>query len=81
MLKRNIEDFSKITDMPGQKATTEQLSRIFSRYHFARMFVEGKDVLDIGCGSGLGLPYLSEIAKHVVGGDIDKKNIAFAREL
>jgi 2-polyprenyl-3-methyl-5-hydroxy-6-metoxy-1,4-benzoquinol methylase len=81
MARLGIEDFNRITDMPGQKATAEQLSRIFSRYHFARQYAEGKDVLDVGCGSGLGLTYIAEIARKVVGGDIDEKNVTVAKEI
>jgi len=37
---------------------------------------ENKEVLEIGCGGGLGVEYLARFAKKVVGGDIDSKNVS-----
>lgn len=74
-------DYSVITETPGQKATKEQLERLFHRYHFAKRFVNGKIFLEVGCGSGLGLGYLAEHSKRAIGADIDGKNLEIAREL
>ena len=41
------------------------------RYRFAKEFVRGKKVLDLGCGEGYGSFMLSEDAGFVVGVDID----------
>jgi ubiquinone/menaquinone biosynthesis C-methylase UbiE len=68
-------DFRKITEHPGQKATREQLVRLFHRYHFAQEFAAGKKVLEVGCGSGLGLGYLAKAAQSILGGDIDPYNV------
>jgi len=73
-------DFNEITEYPGQKATQDQLERLFHRYNFARQFARGEAVLEVGCGSGLGLGYLSELAAKVVGGDINQRNVEEARE-
>jgi ubiquinone/menaquinone biosynthesis C-methylase UbiE len=73
-------DYSLITESPGLKATQEQLARLYQRYRFAWNFATDKEVLEIGCGTGLGLGYLSKVAKKVVGGDIEEKNIALTRE-
>ena len=77
----NNVDYSKITESPGLKATQEQIARLYHRYHFARKYVVRKDVLEVACGSGIGLGYLAQVAKRVVGGDIDEKNVRLAREL
>ena len=77
-LREEVPDYSAITEAPGQKATKEQLARLYQRYHFARQFAEGKDVLEIGCGAGLGLGYLGRVANRVVGGDIEEKNVNLA---
>lgn len=37
------------------------------RYHLAKTFVKGKDVLDIGGGEGLGTAFLAESARSVIG--------------
>jgi acetyltransferase-like isoleucine patch superfamily enzyme/SAM-dependent methyltransferase len=49
------------------------------RYLWACDFVEGKDVLDVGSGSGYGSEMLSRVAKSVVGIDIDRTAVAFSR--
>jgi ubiquinone/menaquinone biosynthesis C-methylase UbiE len=69
-----------VTEVPGFRATLEQLSMLSTRYHWAATYAEGKDVLEVACGSGIGLGYLARRAKRVVGGDIDETNLAFARE-
>jgi predicted nicotinamide N-methyase len=49
-------------------AETPRLVEHRSRYLFARRFVEGRTVLDVACGSGLGVPLLLQTgARRVVG--------------
>ena len=72
-------DYSTVTETPGIKASQEQLARLYQRYHFASQFCRGKDVLEVACGAGQGLGYLAKTARLVVGGDIDKSNLKFAR--
>jgi len=74
-------DYSLITEAPGLQATEEQLARLYHRYRFAKEFAKNKDVLEVACGSGMGLGYLAEVANKVVGGDIDEKNIALAKKI
>ena len=71
-------NYSTVTELPGQRATREQLERLYHRYKFASMFCKDKDVLEVACGAGLGLGYLEKVAKRVVGGDIDKNILRFA---
>ena len=73
-------DYSHITEVPGLKASQDQLEKAYHRYHFARQFSKDKDVLEVACGSGMGLGYLAQVAKTVTGGDIDEKNLTFARK-
>jgi len=49
-----------------------------SRYEFARGFVRGMKVLDIGCGAGYGSKILAESARLVVGVDRDEAAIKYA---
>ena len=74
------EDYSIITETPGVGATAEQLSAIYTRYHFAARHAAGKDVLEVACGVGNGLGYLSRFARRVVGGDIDDANVQIAQD-
>lgn len=62
-------NFIPETEIPGIKVSWDQLQIICHRYYFASKFVLGKRVLEVGCGPGLGLGYLSRNTKQVVGGD------------
>jgi SAM-dependent methyltransferase len=42
---------------------------MYVRYRMASQLAPGGTVLEVGCGSGMGLPYLREHAKLAVGGD------------
>ena len=50
------------------------------RYFYATQFVKGKDVLDIACGEGYGAHLMAQTAKTVVGVDISKEAIDFAKD-
>lgn len=50
------------------------------RYILAKPYVEGKNILDIACGSGYGTYLLSKVAKNVTGGDIDSINVEYCNE-
>jgi len=76
----NHPDYSLITESPGLSSTAEQLQRIYHRYHFAKSFCEGKDVIEVACGSGMGLGYLATFSNSVVGLDIDEKNLLTAQQ-
>ncbi len=65
-------------EMPGTRVTIGQLQVICSRYYFAAQFVKGKDVLEVGCGPGLGLGYLVRRARRVIGGDYAEDNLKIA---
>lgn len=74
-------DYTSITELPGNKLTKEQIEMICLRYYTAGKYVEEKDVLEIGCGPGLGLNYLlKKGAKKVTAGDINEKSLNIARE-
>jgi SAM-dependent methyltransferase len=63
------KDFSSVTETAGIRVTREAASMIYTRYHFASDFCQGKDVLEVACGSGAGLGYLARHARKVIGGD------------
>lgn len=69
------------TEMPGSKVNREQLQMICCRYYTASRFVEGKTVLEVGCGPGLGLGYLaSKGAERVIGGDCTEASLRCAQK-
>lgn len=70
-------EYTTVTELPGHNIHKEQLQRLFSRYHFAAEFSSGKDVLELGCGGGMGLGYLAKTARKVVGTDVDSQILIF----
>lgn len=72
-------DYSTVTEIPGNRVTQDQLERMFHRYCFAANFSEGKDLLEVACGSGQGLGYLAKRAKWVLGGDYTENLIMVAK--
>jgi ubiquinone/menaquinone biosynthesis C-methylase UbiE len=64
------QNFETVTEVPGVKASPEQLSMLYTRYAYAASYCGGKDVLEVACGSGPGLGYLATKARTVVGGDL-----------
>ncbi len=79
-MEKETADYTLITETPGLKATAEQTERLYHRYRFSRSFLKDGDVLEIACGSGIGLGYLSRHARRVVGVDIEERNVARAGE-
>ena len=64
-------DFSTVTETPGRGALPETLSALRTRYELAAELAQGKDVLELACGPGMGLGFLARKARRVVGGDFD----------
>lgn len=54
--------------------------RHYVPYEFSTPFINGKTVLDLGCGEGYGAAYLAGKARQVIGTDIDKSIIVYAGE-
>jgi glycosyltransferase involved in cell wall biosynthesis/SAM-dependent methyltransferase len=52
----------------------------WSRYAFASQLVEGRDVLEVGCGEGYGSAFLAERARSVVAFDASGDAIMHARK-
>lgn len=73
-------DYSSVTEIPGDKATREQLVRMLHRYRFAVDFCKDKDVLEVACGAGQALGYLARKARRVVGGDCTEKLVTSAKQ-
>jgi ubiquinone/menaquinone biosynthesis C-methylase UbiE len=62
-------DYTTVTETWGLPASPEQLAMQHFRYRVGAQLGKDRDVLEVGCGSGMGLPYLGGRARHVVGGD------------
>lgn len=67
--KNSSVNYSIITEVPGDRITEEAMRMLDTRYGLAYTKCENKDLLELGCGPGLGLSYLAKRARSVVGGD------------
>jgi ubiquinone/menaquinone biosynthesis C-methylase UbiE len=72
--------FVKVTEIAGQGVSHEQLQRTCHRYHWSLPHIEGKDILEVACGSGPGLALLASKARSVKAGDISKEVLAEAHK-
>lgn len=52
----------------------------FPRYEFAKDRAKDKVVLDIASGTGYGSYELAQVAKEVIGIDVDKESIELAKD-
>lgn len=69
-----------LREVPGIRVSIEHLQMICCRYYTAGQFVQGKQVLEVGCGAGLGLGYLAKRAKRIVAGDYYEDAVRHAQE-
>jgi len=69
-----------VTEQPGQPASRMQLEMLEARYRWAAAHARGKDVLEAGCGTGIGLPMVADVAWSVQAGDVDANNLRAAAE-
>lgn len=75
------QSYLNVTEVPGHKATNAQFSIMRTRYNLARSHSSKEsDVLEIACGSGIGLGYISKNANKVIGGDIDLDLLSYAKK-
>ena len=68
-----------VTEQLGQPASRIQLEMLEARYAWAAEQAREKDVLEAGCGAGLGLPVLGRVARSVQAGDVDADNLRAAQ--
>lgn len=72
-------DYTEVTEVAGDEVTREQVERIAHRYLWAGTLCEGKDVIEVACGTGQGLGYLAGRARSLVAGDISSELLGLAR--
>lgn len=74
-----VDDYTNVTEVPGNKVTREQLRGMYTRYRFAADLCEGKEVLEVACGPGIGLGYLTKRTRKVIGGDYTQRLLRIAQ--
>jgi SAM-dependent methyltransferase len=72
-------EFASVTEISGDDVSREQVTRLCNRYSWARTYCSGKDIVEVACGTGQGLGYLSIIAKSIEAGDYSDEIITLAR--
>jgi SAM-dependent methyltransferase len=72
-------DYTTVTELPAARASRQQWARLRHRYGLAATLSVGRDVLEVGCGAGLGLGWLARQARRVTGGDCTASSLALAR--
>lgn len=75
MTPATARSFVTVTERPGQAASGIQLEMLAARYAWAASRAIAKDVLEAGCGAGLGLPIIAQVARSVHAGDVDADNL------
>lgn len=66
-------DFLTVTELAGERVSQEQIDRLCHRYYWAGDYCDGRDVLEVACGSGQGLGYLLSRAKSLEAGDVSER--------
>ena len=78
-MRRTIIDFTQVTEVPGDPVSHEQIARLSHRYKWAAERCVDKNVLEVGCGSGVGLALLSTVANSVIASDISSDLLELAK--
>lgn len=79
-VERPVPDFTTVTEAPGHCATRDQASILYARYHLASQHARNRVVLELACGTGIGLGLLAAGARSVVAGDIEEANCRIASQ-
>lgn len=74
-----MPNFTAITELPHSLLHEEQWTRLLQRYHLGARLAQGKDVLEVACGAGIGLGLLHQSARSVVGCDYTGQVLALAK--
>ena len=78
--KNGLSDTGERMLPPRENETSVVFARHQFAYEYARQFVKGKSVLDVGCGTGYGSDLLAREALSVVAIDRDPDAIAYCRD-
>jgi GT2 family glycosyltransferase/ubiquinone/menaquinone biosynthesis C-methylase UbiE len=80
----NLPRPEKPLDFTGERMTSDISGQIafehYHRYCLARDLAVGRDVLDVAAGEGYGSALLADVARSVVGVELDAASVKHARE-
>lgn len=77
--RAEVRDYSTVTELSGDDVTRQQITSAYHRYTWAAEHCAGKDVLEVACGSGVGLGLLARVARSTRAGDITPALVARAQ--
>jgi len=77
--RTELAEFTGERVIPGE-VDIDLMNEHLARYAFAARLARGKRVLDAGCGTGYGSAELAKVAASVVGVDVAREAVDFARE-
>lgn len=74
---KTLENHLPVTRRKKWDSTEQYVEylRHFTAYKYVKKFVKGRSVLEIGCGTGYGANYLSQLASNLIAIDVSKKCI------
>lgn len=72
-------DFVALTETAGDEVSPEQVERLARRYYWAAPYCEGRDVLEVACGTGQGCGLLAGAARFFTAGDYSAAMLRTAR--
>lgn len=78
--RRAAGDYVAVTETWGSPASPEQVAMAYFRYRLVGDLAAGRRVLEVGCGAGMGLDYLSKRASEAVGCDVSASLVSQAKE-
>ncbi len=73
-------DFTTVTELAGDAVSPQQVASAEHRYRWATRLGAGKDILEVACGSGVGLGMLEKSARSIRAGDITPSLVAKVKE-
>jgi len=73
-------DFTNVTELAGDEVSQEQVERLTHRYLWAGAYCDGRDVLEVACGSGQGLGHLAARARCLWAGDLTSRLVRDAHQ-
>ncbi len=72
--------FEDVTELPGSMVSNEQLCRVYNRYYWTALNCKDCDVLEVACGSGVGVGFVDQYAKTITAGDFSNEVLEYARK-
>jgi len=73
--------YLQFTEIAGEEVSQEQIDRMVNRYAWAGSYCKGKDVLEVACGTGQGLGYLSKLSRTLQAGDVSPELVGIAKSI